>query len=93
MPSIKEAKDNIIETIRNSLLILIFEAIGTLFLFLLYNTTLNLDMGCIMCYWVLVIFGAKISGSHYNPAITLASMFRRDVGSFSRYLGVAYILF
>jgi glycerol uptake facilitator-like aquaporin len=43
--------------------------------------------------WILTIFGFRISGSHYNPAITLAFMFRRDVGKFPRALGLAYILF
>ena len=44
-------------------------------------------------FFVLLIFGAKVSGSHYNPAVTLAFMFRRDTGKFSRMLGIAYILF
>jgi glycerol uptake facilitator-like aquaporin len=43
--------------------------------------------------FVLLIFGAKVSGSHFNPAITVAFMFRRDVGKFSRPLGFAYIAF
>ena len=43
--------------------------------------------------FVLLIFGAKVSGSHYNPAITIAFMFRRDTGKFSRPLGLAYIVF
>lgn len=43
--------------------------------------------------FVLLIFGAKVSGSHYNPAITFAFMFRRDTGKFSRPLGIAYIVF
>jgi len=43
--------------------------------------------------FVLLIFGAKVSGSHFNPAITFAFMFRRDTGKFSRSLGLAYIIF
>lgn len=35
----------------------------------------------------------KISGSHYNPAISFAFMFRRDIGNFPRPLGIAYIIF
>lgn len=46
-----------------------------------------------MGIFVLIIFGAKVSGSHYNPAITLAFIFRKDTGRFSRPLGVAYIVF
>jgi glycerol uptake facilitator-like aquaporin len=34
-----------------------------------------------------------VSGSHYNPCVTFAFMFRRDTGKFSRTLGLAYILF
>ncbi|CDW80400.1 probable aquaporin pip2-5-like [Stylonychia lemnae] len=62
-------------TIRNSILILVFEMIGTLFLTLLYD-----------CH-------SKVSGSHYNPCVTFAFMFRKDTGKFSRTLGIAYILF
>jgi len=43
--------------------------------------------------FVLLIFAAKVSGSHFNPAISLAFMFRRDIGEFPRLLGLAYIVF
>jgi glycerol uptake facilitator-like aquaporin len=44
--------------------------------------------------FVLLIFAAKTSGAHYNPAITLAFMLRKETDSrFSRPLGLAYILF
>ena len=83
------------KTIRDSILILIFEFIGTMFLSLLYNcASMYRDFaGLLLGIFVLLIFGAKISGSHYNPCVTLAFMFRRDVGRFSRILGIAYILF
>jgi glycerol uptake facilitator-like aquaporin len=42
--------------------------------------------------FVLLIFSAKVSGAHFNPAITLAFMLRRDTGKFSRYLGIAYFI-
>lgn len=42
---------------------------------------------------MLTIFGSKISGAHYNPAISLAYMLRKDVGNFPRLLGIAYIIF
>lgn len=41
---------------------------------------------------MLIVFGWKISGSHYNPAISLAFMLRKDVGNFPRPLGIAYII-
>jgi len=39
----------------------------------------------------LIVFAWKISGSHFNPAITLAFMFRKDQKKFPIALGVAYI--
>ena len=50
-------------------------------------------MALLLGLWVLIIFGLKISGAHYNPAISLAFMFRKDVGRFPRPLGIAYIIF
>lgn len=42
--------------------------------------------------WILIVFAWKISGSHFNPAITFAYMFRRDQKVFPKSLGVAYIV-
>lgn len=39
----------------------------------------------------MIVFAWKISGSHFNPAITLAFMFRKDQKKFPIALGVAYI--
>jgi glycerol uptake facilitator-like aquaporin len=47
--------------------------------------------GFLCGFFILLIFSARISGSHFNPAITLAFMFRRDIGRFSRLLGILYI--
>ena len=46
-----------------------------------------------MGVWVVILFGIKLSGAHYNPAISIAFMFRKDVGRFPRLLGIAYIIF
>lgn len=80
---------------RDSILILLFEFIGTFLFCLNYNVALKYYDYCgfLMATFMILIFGAKISGSHYNPAITLAFMFRKDTGRFSRVLGIAYILF
>ena len=91
------------KTIRDSSLILVFEFLGTLMLTLLYacfsinaSSTSNSATdycGFVLGIFILVIFAAKISGSHYNPCVTLAFMLRRDTGKFSRLLGIAYIIF
>ncbi len=78
--------------IRNSLLLLIIELIGTLFLTLLYNAAANESAGFVVGMWVITIFGSKLSGSHFNPAISLGFMIRRDTGKFPRFLGIAYII-
>jgi glycerol uptake facilitator-like aquaporin len=46
----------------------------------------------LLTLWVLIIFGWKISGAHYNPAISLAFMLRKDIGHFPRPLGIMYII-
>ena len=83
------------KTIRDSFLILLFEFIGSILLCLLYNCALGSYDYCgfLMGTYMILILGAKISGAHYNPAITLAYMIRKDVGRFSRVLGIAYIIF
>ena len=79
--------------IKESFLILLFEFIGTAFLTLLFNTSDAQGSGFLLGFWVLIIFSARISGSHFNPAVTLAFIFRKEVSSFSRPLGFAYMIF
>lgn len=87
-----------LQVLRNSLLKLIFEALGTFFLTLTFNSTQKLGFSgnqtsLLLVLWVMSIFGMKISGAHYNPAISLSFCFRKDVGSFPRILALGYILF
>ena len=52
-----------------------------------YNQT-----ALLLTLWVVTIFGQRISGAHYNPALSIAHMLRKDVGSFPRLLAFAYVL-
>lgn len=88
-----ESRTGVCGAIRNSILILVFEFIGTAFLTLLFNTSNSQTAGFLLGFWVLIIFSARISGSHFNPAVSLAFMFRKEVASFNRPLGLAYMLF
>ena len=90
-----QSEGGVVSTIKNSILILIFEMLGTFFLTLLYSSLLTFGdvIGFLFGFFILLIFSAKISGSHYNPAVTVAFMLRKEIGSFSRPLGVAYIIF
>lgn len=82
------------QQLKESFLILLFEFMGTLLLSSLWNTSYSVaDFGSFLVgFFILLIFSARISGSHFNPAITLAFMFRRDIGRFSRLLGLFYIV-
>jgi glycerol uptake facilitator-like aquaporin len=79
---------------------LIFEAFGTMFLTLAFNCSQKIYNGSftynqtalLLTMWVLTIFGQRISGAHYNPALSVAHMLRKDVGTFPRLLAVAYVV-
>ena len=72
-------------------MILLFEFIGTAILTLFYRCTSSITF--VLAYWVILSLCLRISGSHFNPALTLAFMFRKTVGRFSRKLGILYMLF
>jgi glycerol uptake facilitator-like aquaporin len=74
-----------------SLMILLFELIGTAMLTMLFiAVTPNaipgvgslgaVGLGMFIGFFILLILSARISGSHYNPIVTLAFMLRKDAG-------------
>lgn len=79
-------------TILESVMILIFEALGTCLLTMLFLSTGG-GLGMFVGFFILLILSARISGSHYNPVVTLAFMLRKDAGQFNKWLGLAYMLF
>ena len=83
------------QTIFESLMILTFELIGTAMLTSLFLSFQAGSFGLPMFvgFFILLIFSARISGSHYNPIITLAYMLRRDAGRFNKWLGILYMVF
>lgn len=82
-------------TMLESLMILLFEMMGTAMLTSLFLAFQFQEYGLAIFigFFVLLIFSARISGSHYNPIVTLAFMLRRDAGKFNRWLGILYMLF
>jgi glycerol uptake facilitator-like aquaporin len=82
-------------TIKESLLRLVFELMGTCLLTSLWLSVVTSgdSIGFFVGFFVLLVFSARISGSHFNPAVTLAFMVRKETGGFSRVLGIAYMLF
>jgi glycerol uptake facilitator-like aquaporin len=78
------------EVVKKSSMVLLFEILGTWFL-VIFQRMLGSVM-LVFAYWCLLALGEKISGSHYNPAVTAACMFRKNAGRFPRWLGIAYII-
>ena len=64
------------QMLKFSLSKLVMEFTGTLFLTMFFST--NSDAIILLGLWILNIFFWKISGSHFNPAVTFAFMFRKD---------------
>jgi glycerol uptake facilitator-like aquaporin len=77
-------------------MILLFEFIGSMFLTCIFESSMFSGAGLFQLwigYISLMIAAANISGSHFNPAVTLAFMFRKDEGVFRKSLGIMYIIF
>ena len=82
----------IMHTMCESLMILLFEALGTCMLTMLFLATGG-GLGMFVGFFILLILSARISGSHYNPIVTLAFMLRKDTGQFNKWLGILYMIF
>jgi len=86
-------KHPIVHTFFESLMIMFFELLGTLLLTCLYMMNKFNPFTMFVGYFILLILSARISGSHYNPIVTLAFMLRKDAGQFNKWLGVLYMFF
>lgn len=88
-------------------MILVYECVGTAMLTTLianyyaiktlkaseFNSTIQTDnVGLLLGMFVTIMFSARISGSHFNPCITLGYMIGNvKQGKFDRVLGLLYI--
>ena len=58
-----------------------------------YQTINNDNAGLLLGMFVTIMFSARISGSHFNPCITLGYMIGNvKLGKFDRILGFLYIV-
>lgn len=64
--------------------------IGTLFFTMFFVTHNSIVM--LLGLWIITIFFWKLSGSMFNPAVTLALMFRRDDKKMPLALGIGFIV-
>jgi glycerol uptake facilitator-like aquaporin len=76
--------------IRFSLSKLIMEMVGTCLLTMFFSSG---SSGVILLgLWILNVFFWKISGSHFNPAVTFAYMFRKDEKKMGWKIALAYMV-
>jgi glycerol uptake facilitator-like aquaporin len=71
---------------------LLYEFIGTLLFTMVFLSTAIGSGRIIISLWILTVFCWKISGSHFNPAISFAYLFRRDSGGLPRMLALLYMV-
>ena len=69
---------------------LVMGFVGTLFLTIFFST--GNSPVILLGLWILNIFFWKISGSHFNPAVTFAFMFRKDDKKMPWKIALAYMV-
>jgi len=75
---------------KTGFLVLIFEFLGSLVLPVFLRMLPGVYF--IFAFFFLVSICANISGSHFNPAVTIVFLLRKDPGKFSRPMAFAYII-
>jgi glycerol uptake facilitator-like aquaporin len=71
----------------------IIEMVGTAFFTMFFYMMSGRFTAMLMAMWIITLFGLHISGSHFNPSVTMAQMLRRKT-TFGkrRLLGVIYLV-
>ena len=69
---------------------LIMEMIGTMLLTMFFYSHSSATI--LLALWILNVFFWRISGSHFNPAVTFAFIFRTDEQKMSWKQGVVYMI-
>lgn len=93
---------------KNRKTLIFFELMGTMFMTILYRIFLeflqltvlspgdiqtNARIPFFFAFWIITMLTVRISGAHYNPAISFACLLKRDPeNSYPRLLGVFYII-
>jgi glycerol uptake facilitator-like aquaporin len=71
---------------------LLYEFMGTMLFTIVFLCNNSSSGRILISLWILTVFCWKISGSHFNPAVSVAYIFRRDSGGLSKYLAILYVI-
>ena len=72
---------------------LLFELVGTFILTYTIACSFNSSNSVILVMIICNLIGCRISAAHFNPAVTFASLFKRNQDRFERKAFIFYILF
>ena len=78
------------QMLKFSLSKLVMECVGTMLLTIFFKS--GASSSILLGLWILNVFFWKISGSHFNPAVTFAFIFRKDDRKMGFKIALAYIL-
>jgi glycerol uptake facilitator-like aquaporin len=81
------------QTIKYALARLLYECFGTYILTLMFISAPENSFPLFLTFWITTAFAIRVSGAHFNPAISFAFSLRKDTGSISRKLAVWYMAF
>ena len=85
-----ESSMSCFQMIKYSLSKLVMELVGTCLLTMFFTS--HYPATILLGLWILNIFFWKISGSHFNPAVTFAFMFRKDERKMGWKIAISYIV-
>jgi len=79
------------QLIKKGMVKLLYEMIGT-FMFTCVFLGNNLPFSLFLCLWITTSFCIRVSGAHFNPAVSLAFTLRKDTGGLSRKMTMCFML-
>ena len=81
------------QLIKFNMMRLLMELVGTAVFCMIFLASNDNSYVLLLGLWVMTMFAFEISGAQFNPALTLAFIFRRDSIKMPRAIGLLYILF
>ena len=83
------------QLVKYALAKLLYEMVGTYFCCLMFISPVGQakPFALFLTFWICTAFCIRVSGAHFNAAVSMAFSVRRDTGGISRKLAVWYMAF